>query len=88
VNGDFRPGKAWQVAWLPRLEFTGPVFAAGGAQFSDNLGILRGKPILQLVERFHRGEHGRRNFNGFRFHAQTIPCIRPPVNTGCGLTKI
>jgi len=63
------------MAWLPSLEFTGLVFPAGGAQFRDHLGILRGEPILQLVQRFHRQEDIRRNFDGVGFHWDTIPCL-------------
>jgi len=74
------------VAWLPGLELTSAVLAAGGAKFGDDFVIPRREPVLQLVECFHRGEHRRWDLNGVRFHAQTIPCshsackCRPPIH--------
>ena len=77
------------MAWFPRLEFTRSIFAAGGAQFRDDPGILRRKPVLQLVERFHRGEYRRRDFNGVRFHELSLPFFVGPLKPylprrGCG----
>jgi hypothetical protein len=30
--------------------------------------MLRGEPVLKLIEGFDGRENGRRDFNGFRFH--------------------
>jgi hypothetical protein len=75
------------VPWLPNLEFASPIFPAGGAQFRDDFGVLRRKPVLQLVERFHRGEHGRRDFNGVRSHWHTLTLFFVPLKQGFWATS-
>ena len=69
------------MAWFPGLEFTRSIFAAGGAQFRNDPGILRRKPVLQLVERFHRGEYRRRDFNSVRFHELSLPSFIGPLKS-------
>jgi len=56
------------VAGFPRFEVAGHVFAPRRAQFGDDVGMLRGEPVLKLIEGFDGRENGRRDFNGFRFH--------------------
>lgn len=56
------------MAGLPDFECTGEVFLPGLAQLGHEVGVLRGEPVLKLVERLHRREHRRGNFESSRFH--------------------
>jgi len=60
------------VTGFPGFEFARHVFPPRPAQFGDDAGMLRGKPVLKLVERFDGRENGGGNFNGFRFHAGSL----------------
>jgi hypothetical protein len=59
----FQRGRTCEMAGLPRFEFTRLIVPARGAQLGYDLGILRGEPVLQLVESFYGGENLRGNFN-------------------------
>jgi len=50
------------MAGLPGFECTGEVVLPGLAQLGHEVGVLRGEPVLELVERLHRREHRRGNF--------------------------
>ena len=56
------------MAGLPGFESTGEVFLPGLPQLSHDVGMLRGEPILKLVEGLHRFEDGRGNFESSGFH--------------------
>ena len=56
------------MAGLPDFECTGEVVLPGLAQLGHEVGVLRGEPVLKLIERLHRREHGRGNFESSGFH--------------------
>jgi hypothetical protein len=56
------------MARFPTPELASLVFTAGSPQFRDNLGVLRGEPVLQLIECFHRQEDISRDFYDVGFH--------------------
>ncbi len=67
------------MARFPGFEFAGPIFPAGGTQFGHDFWILRGQPILQFVQCFHRREDRCGDFNSIRFHALTLPSLFAPL---------
>ena len=58
--------------WLPGFEFSGDVFVSGVTQFRHEFGVLRGEPVLKLIERFHGRKHLHGNFNGVRCHGVNL----------------
>ena len=60
------------MAGFPGFEFASHVLPPRRAQFGDDAGMLRGEPVLKLVEGFDGRENGGGNFNGFRFHAGNL----------------
>ena len=60
------------MAGFPRFEFASHVLPSRRAQFADDAGMLRGEPVMKLVERFDGGENGGGDFNGFRFHGGSL----------------
>ena len=60
------------MAGFPWFEFAGHILPSRRAQFGDDAGMLRGEPVLKLVERFDGRENGGRDFNGFRFHGGNL----------------
>src|ERR1017187_5130910 len=57
-NGLLRLGRTRQGAGFPRFEFASHVLPSRRAQFADDAGMLRGEPVMKLVERFDGGENG------------------------------
>jgi len=60
------------TAGFPRFELARHVLPSRRAQFGDDAGMLRGEPILKLVERFDGRENDGGDFNGFRFHGGNL----------------
>ena len=64
------------MARSPSREFTGEVFLPGLTQLSHDVGMLRGEPVLKLIQGLDGREDGRGNFESSGFHGvdgSTIP---------------
>jgi hypothetical protein len=60
---------------LPAFEFARFIFFASITQFRHHFWILRRKPVLKFIERFHRRKHLHGNFNGIRCHAINLAAV-------------
>ena len=71
--------RALELVETAGFELTGEAFLPGLMQLGHDVGMLRGEPVLKLIQGLDGGEDGRGNFQSSGFHdadGNTIPMHR------------